>query len=72
MISPFWDIIKNFLWILSAIAPAQNDDYFSNMGYQLGMVSSFVKKGESVANADENGCKADFESILNGWFSKFK
>ena len=35
-------------------------------------MSSFVKKGGRVANADENGCKADFEPILNGWFSKFK
>ncbi|MCY7394001.1 MAG: hypothetical protein LH647_21620 [Leptolyngbyaceae cyanobacterium CAN_BIN12] len=32
----------------------------------------FVKKGERVANADENGYEADFEPILNGWFSKSK
>jgi len=31
-----------------------------------------VKKGGGVANADENGFKADFEPILNGWFSKSK
>ena len=66
------DITKNFLRIPSAIAPAQNANYFSNVGYYLGTVSSFVKKGGRVAIADENGYKADFEPILNGWFFKFK